>query len=250
VDVTEALGRPAPEPQAAIAPISAPELRAWIDEPWQSFREANGGDALVAQYGETVVRSWAELDSSAWVTVRWADGRLGDHLVRWTDHDVPAFGPALLEALRDRRPIRAIDLEYLERDVVQTVLIDEAARELHHWRLYPRWRPSTWRALWPGWLVDVHDGGPRRHAQLAGYPAGAVRCPEEEVRRLVGDALARCLEPIDPAALLGVVAARTAEQHPDAQVVIHGAPRGPASDLGAAANDVRQWFAEALADEH
>jgi hypothetical protein len=49
-----------------------------IDATW--FGERRPTVARRSPPGEAAVWSWAELDSSAWVTVRWADGRLGDHL--------------------------------------------------------------------------------------------------------------------------------------------------------------------------
>ena len=194
------------------------------------------------------MRWWAEPDNDRWVTVRWGDRQVTDHLLPWSDSHVAAHGPTLIEALRGRPAIGDIGARVREDRVTETAFVDEAARAVHWWRLIPRWQPPALERRWPGWSLHHHDGGPRRHLELSGRPVDPIRCPLDDACAAVEQLLASRLGALfDPGALLARTAARMAAEHPGAEVVIHGTPRGGPIGEGPVPDDLARWFADALA---
>lgn len=185
----------------------------------------------IAASGMEAVRSAAEYGCNAWLTVRAADGTLFDQL----GHTMPwdgllRVGPRLAALARSGGPRPDLLWPGFERDIRETVFVDEAALTVHWWQDDPEWLSVQGHCavLWPGWRLVHDDGGTRGHIERSGRPLAAIRLPRDEQREQLADMLARLTESKDsPLALLAREAARLRAEHPDATIRVETSAMRP-----------------------
>lgn len=137
---------------------------------------------------------WLEFDVGGYVdtvvTVRRHDGTLADHTTTHSLERTLSLGEGLLEILAGRTPVSPPP----EREVQSTLLVDEAARELHAWWGYSLLEdPLGWTSQrWPGWRFHWHEeDGYAGHLRRTGRDPAPLLLPREEAVRDLLDYLRR-----------------------------------------------------------
>lgn len=209
---------------------------------WQGMLDSYSGRPgelaeWIAGVGEATVRDAAEYGCNAWVTVRGSDGGLYDQRCHSTMWDgLLRVGPRLVELAKIGGPRPEMLWPGIERDISETVFVDEARRTVHWWQADPEWmNPSGFcEPLWPGWTLVHDDRGTRGHIERSGRSLAQIRLPRDELLKELAEQLVRTMEARhDPLGVLGREAARLQAEHPGARVhvetaAIHGVPEGEA----------------------
>lgn len=196
--------------EAAAGQIFADDARVWSD--WCAGYEKPGDlESEIAEHGEEMVRAWAFHDANTLISLRGADGSLADHYLDAGKLESPVcMGPQLIERLRGRRPLG--DLSCLREDRIHhTVMIDEGARTIWWSMAQPSWLPvERWAGgIWPGWTLEQHDGGARRHIELSGRDSAPIRLTVDDAIASLHRVVARCLAgQFDPLGMLAQEAER------------------------------------------
>jgi hypothetical protein len=251
LELAAALGREPDElaeARARVTPIAAQYLDELFTGHWRSLRESFAGRehelaAWIAESGEPSVRAVAEYDCDAWVTLRAADGRLFDQVCEaWSFDSLLRAGPELVELARVD-PRAEPDEPGFERNIRETLFIDEATRTVHWWKGLPEWmNPAGFcDSLWPGWTLLPDPRGPRGHVERAGRSFASIRTPRDEARAWLEEQLEQTLgSEFAPGLWLSQVAARVQAEQPDGAVRIEtSATNGRAVGVGTIDDELR-----------
>ncbi|MCY1054625.1 hypothetical protein [Nannocystis sp. SCPEA4] len=197
-----ALGRTPPELEQARADATLLEARdelftgSWLEHQADFACVADDQAAWIAAEGVEAVRAFAERGLDAWVTVRAADGTLYDQrCVSRGFGSLLRLGPRLAALAQIGGPRPEMLRPGLECDVRETIFIDEARRSVHWWQADPPWAhpgPGC-AALWPGWTLELDEGGLRSHLERSGRPFAAIRMTREERLAALIDQVPRTL---------------------------------------------------------
>lgn len=192
--------------QATLVDVADDEFTRDWHELLDSFKDKPEDLAgWIAVSGMEGVRDAADYGKEAWLTVRAADGTLYDQrgrATRW--NGLLRIGPRLVTLAQVGGPRPDFPWPGLERDIDETVFVDEAARTVHWWHDSPEWLSIESRcgALWPGWTLAHDDRGTRGHVERSGRPLSAVRLPRDAQREQLADALTRLLDASAPGELV------------------------------------------------
>ncbi|MCY0991504.1 hypothetical protein OV203_30460 [Nannocystis sp. ILAH1] len=184
-----ALGRTPPELEQARADATLVDAgddlftAAWLEHQADFACVADDQAAWIAAEGVEAVRAFAERGLEAWVTVRAADGTLYDQrCFSGALGSLLRIGPRLAALAQLGGPRPGMLRPGLERDVRETLFVDEARRSVHWWQADPPWAhpgPGC-AALWPGWTLELDEGGLRSHVERSGRMFAAIRMTREE----------------------------------------------------------------------
>lgn len=224
------------------------------DELLASFADDPAGlAAWRASASEAEIRDSAEIGDNAWVTVRDADGALYDQ--RCSSHawdTLLCAGPRLVALAREGGPRPDMLWPGIERDITETIFVDEASRTVHAWSAVPHWLcPASFCGpLWPGYTLEHDPGGPRSHVERSGRPFAAIRMPQDQLLRELAEQITRTMgQQFAPLQWLAREADRLRAESPGTTVRVetaatHGEPAG----AGAVPPDLLAGLA-ALIDE-
>ncbi|WAS94920.1 hypothetical protein [Nannocystis punicea] len=197
-----ALGRTPPELEQARADATLLDAHddlftaAWLEHQADFACVADDQAAWIAAEGVEAVRAFAERGLDAWVTVRAADGALYDQRCNsGALGSLLRLGPRLAALAQFGGPRPAMLRPGLERDVRETLFIDEARRSVHWWQADPPWaHPAPGcAALWPGWTLELDEGGLRSHVERSGRSFAAIRLTRDERLAALIDQVPRTL---------------------------------------------------------
>lgn len=175
----------------------------------------------------TAARSLAAAARCSWLTVRAADGALYEQL---GGGSLLRLGPRLTTLARSGGPRPDILWQGFERDIRETVFVDEATRMVHWWQYHLDWlsQQSVCDALWPGWTLVHEDRGTRGLIERSGRPLAAIRLPLDDQRKQLAEALARLLDKACvPRVMLARAAARLLAERPDSAVGVESVATHP-----------------------
>jgi hypothetical protein len=194
---------------------------------WDELREHYADQpeelaAWIAGEGIEAVRDAGEYGCNAWVTVKGEDGVLYDQ--RCSSHlwdGLVLAGPRLIALAKRGGPRPGMFWPGFERDLTETLFVDEPQRTVHAWQAAPPWLNPAGHAagLWPGYRVELDAVGPRSHIERSGRAFAEIRLPREELVTMLAEELERALgTAVAPHDLLAREASRLQAESPGSRV--------------------------------